>query len=43
MEAIKFISPQNGSLLTLMFSALGLYFSVSFGESLGKTIFYLSH
>jgi hypothetical protein len=37
------VSPQTRSMLTVGFVVLALYFSVSFGESLGKALFYVSH
>jgi hypothetical protein len=45
-ELTKFIdatSPQIQNLLSVGLTVIALYFSVSFGESLGKAFYYLNH
>jgi hypothetical protein len=42
-KLINITSPQTQHLLSLGFTVFALYFSVSFGESLGKAFYYLNH
>lgn len=43
VEFFNAASPQVQILLTSAFVMFALYFSVSFGESLGKAFFYMTH
>ena len=42
-KIINATSPQTQHLLSIGFTVFALYFSVSFGESLGKAFYYLNH
>lgn len=43
MVLAKAVSPEGRFLLTIAFVVSALYFSVAFGQSIGKTLFYLTH